>query len=221
VPIPAGTDRRPEVVIHLGGRQAGLEEPGRLSDGLGRGVPGDLGELAVDVLDDAAGIGDEHGRRALLHREREPFQPHGGALPLDRVPNHAGQQRTREPGFHQAVLRSRAHRGQRIVLAAGFGEHDDGLVRHPAAGALEQLRPGIPADIEQNRIHGPRPLPRPILPVHPLQLESLGKRIPEQGPDHPRVRRVVDDEQDAQWGAGLGRAQRITGNGRIDQAEAF
>jgi len=79
VPFPAAQDRVPEVLVEVPGQEAALEDPGRLPGHILQGVAHDLGELGVDVLDDAPGVGDDHRNRALLDGLDEDPQAGGEA----------------------------------------------------------------------------------------------------------------------------------------------
>jgi len=194
----------------FGGCEVGLEHSRILPDRLVPCVAGHLGELAVHVLDRPLGIGDEHGCRALVHREGQPPERRLGTLALDGVADDPGEQLAFNSAFHEVILCSRAHRLERHRLIIEPRDHDDRLVRGQLACPLEGRQPiavGEP-QVEQDDVHGgpAQTLDRALEAVHPFDVEVAGRQLSQHLEDQPGVPGVVLDQQHANRPDGGSRA---------------
>src|SRR5205823_1655417 len=119
----------------------------------------------------AARVGDEHRRRALIDREREPAELHLRALALDGVPDHPREQMALDPPLHEVVLGTGAHGLEREGLVVQTGNHDDRLPGGAVMRAMKRLDPFAvgQAEVQEYNIHGgpAQPLGRRREPVPP------------------------------------------------------
>jgi len=89
LPNLAGKDRLPEADVERVGMLPRLQDAVGLPDELGLGVAGDLAKAAVDVADDALGVGERHDR-VVVEPLAQPGEQHGlvgveGAVQQHRV----------------------------------------------------------------------------------------------------------------------------------------
>ncbi len=193
-------------------------------------VAGGVPERVVDLLE-VVDVEEQHGDRGVVAprtvqsdaeavEEQRPVGQPGQrvveravrelrlqALSLDRVHHRAPQQRRRQLGPHQVVLRAGFDDDHRLVLVGSLGEHDD---RHVGSGRADLLNGRDPVvvlgQVEQHAarrvlqqlLRGVGQLPgvRNHQPVAPTRLQHLAdqRRRPAVAGDYQGAdeRRPVD-----------------------------